>query len=64
MLKFLATIENIKITKSEQPNYNCMKVVEKAAGNSYSPFSDIISFESKAVFFLSEVRMQSRVEGE
>ena len=64
MLKFLATIENIKIITSKQPNYNCGKKVERAAANWYSKFPDIKSYESRAVLFLSEVRKQSRVEGE
>ena len=64
MLKFLATTKNIKIKKSKEPIYNRGKVVGKVAGNCYSKFSDILSYESRAVLFLSEVRKQSRVEGE
>ena len=41
MLNFLATTENLKKARSEPPNYNRGKVVEKAAGNCYSQFPDI-----------------------
>ena len=36
MLNFLATTENLKNARSEQPNYNRGKVVEKATGNCFS----------------------------
>ena len=41
MLNFLATTKNLRNARSEQPNYNRGKVVEKAAGNCYSQFPDI-----------------------
>ena len=40
MLNFLATTENLRNTRSEQPNHNRGKVVKKAAGNCYSQFPD------------------------
>ena len=42
MLFFLAKNENIRIIRSEQPNYNREKVIKKSAGNCYSQFPDII----------------------
>ena len=41
MLNFLATTENLRNARSEQPNYNRGKEVEKAAGNCYSQFPNI-----------------------
>ena len=41
MLKFLATTENIRKIRPEQPIYNCGKVLKKAAGNCYSQFPDL-----------------------
>ena len=41
MLNFLATPENLRNTRSEQPNYNRGKVIDKAAENCYSQFPDI-----------------------
>ena len=43
MLNFLATTENLTNARSEQPNYNRGKVVEKATGNCFSQFPDIKS---------------------
>ena len=56
MLKCLATTENIKKIKSEEPNYNRGKVVETTAGNCYLQFPDIILHESRAVLFETEGR--------
>ena len=56
MLKFLATTENIKKIKSEEPNYNRGKVVETTAGNCYLQIPDIRLHESRAVFFETEGR--------
>ena len=49
MLKFLATTENEKILKSEEPIYNRGKVVKKASGNCYSQFPDIEIYQSNLV---------------
>ena len=57
MLKFLAATKNIRKIGSEEPNYNCGKVVEKTAGNCYSQFPDINLYESRAVSFLTEDRV-------
>ena len=57
MLKFLATTENNKKIRSEEPNYNRGKVVEKAAGNCNSQFTDIRLYESRAVSFLTQDRV-------
>ena len=56
MLKFLATTENSRKIRSEEPNYNRRKVVEKTAGNCYSQFPDIRLYGSRAVSFLREDR--------
>ena len=40
-LKFLATTENIRKIRSEQPIYNRGKVLEKSSGKNYFQFRDI-----------------------
>ena len=57
MLKFLATTENAKIIKSEEPIYNRGTVVKKAAVNCYSQFPDIEIHASRAVLFETEGRV-------
>ena len=57
MFKFLATTENEKIQKLEEPIYNRGKVVKKAEGNCYSQFSDIEIYQSRAVLFETEGRV-------
>ena len=57
MLKFLATTENIRKIRLEEPNYNCGKVVKIAAGNCSSQFPIHNSSESRAVLFLTEGRV-------
>ena len=42
---------------SEETNYNCVKVVEKTAGNCFSQFPDIRLYESRAISFLTEDRV-------
>ena len=50
MLKFLATTENTKKTRSEDSNYNCGKVVKSSRGK----FPIHSSNEIRAVLFLAE----------
>ena len=58
MLKFLATTENTKIIKSEEPIYNRIvgKGSKKAAGNCYSQFPDIEIHECRDVLFETDGR--------
>ena len=48
MLNFLATTENLRNIRSEQPNYNRGKVIKKTVRNCYSRFPDIIPYSSRA----------------
>ena len=44
MLNFLVTTENLKNVRSEQPNNNLGKVIQKTAGTCFSQFPDILSY--------------------
>ena len=49
ILNFLATTENLKNARSEQPNYNRGKVVEKSSGKLLFAIFRYKSHESRAV---------------
>ena len=64
MLKFLVTTENIRKIRSEQPNYNRGKVLEKSSGKLLFAISRYKSNESRAVQSDIGDRTNTRAEQE